>query len=354
MNTEKKNQHYIPKFYLRNFSINNNGKQIGIFNINSSFYYPTSPIKTQGSKKFLYGFDGKTEDWLSNLEGDLAQVIKRVCEGQKIPIHKSDEHIDLLAFVAITYLRNPVLINHAIYRSQSLKKITIEIYPDANNLDEFEVIDHNNAVDISLSSIQTIIENIIDLKCKIIKNQTTIPFITSNFPIIKCNNFLLSKKWKFAKTGYGTVGLIIIVPLTPQFALIFYDSEIYKVGNKKQDCINLYNEREITELNKFQIINCIDTLFFNQEIDEMYIQNLLRLTRHIPKANIPSNDVQGKQNTTTGESENRESFIHFKISEINLEIKFHGLKYSSKSIGYKFQPSVAQMRKHPASLRDNG
>lgn len=353
MNTEKKNQHYIPKFYLRNFSYNNNGKQIGIYNTKSSFFYSTSPLKTQGSKNFLYGYDGKVEDWLSTIEGDLAKAIKSICETQKAPDYNSDEHIDLLAFVAITCLRNPISIDRAIYTSQSLKRIASKTYPDAKNLEEFEVVDHKSAVEISLSSIPTIIENTIDLKCKILLNKTSIPFITSNFPVIKCNNFLLSKEWKYSKTGYGTVGLIIIIPLTPKYAVIFYDSKIYKVGDKKQHCIEMIDPEEISGLNKLQVINCIDTLYFNNEISESYIRKLSHLMKDIPKANHHDYDIYGKSNGQIKISNKKEQLVHFKTSEINIELKFQGLKYNSRAAGYKFHPSIVQLREHALSLRDS-
>ena len=45
--TEKKNQHYIPKFYLRNFSYQNFGKQIGVYNLENKLYIPKAALKNQ-------------------------------------------------------------------------------------------------------------------------------------------------------------------------------------------------------------------------------------------------------------------------------------------------------------------
>jgi len=72
MKTDKKNQHYVPKFYLRNFSFQNNKKQIGVFNIENEFYFLKAKLKTQGSKNFFYGSDGVIEDSLSLIEGELS------------------------------------------------------------------------------------------------------------------------------------------------------------------------------------------------------------------------------------------------------------------------------------------
>ena len=67
MNSDKKNQHFVPKFYLRNFSFQNNGNELGIFNTKTEFYFKNAPIKAQGSKTFFYGHDGIIEERLSKL-----------------------------------------------------------------------------------------------------------------------------------------------------------------------------------------------------------------------------------------------------------------------------------------------
>jgi hypothetical protein len=106
--TEKKNQHYIPKFYLRNFSYLNDKKQIGIFNINNQFFYQTSKLKTQGSKNFFYGNDGVIEESLTNFEGLFSQTINQIIMTREIPKFNSKEHIEMCHFITLTDLRNPI------------------------------------------------------------------------------------------------------------------------------------------------------------------------------------------------------------------------------------------------------
>ena len=78
--TEKKNQHYLPKFYLRNFSYYNNEKQIGLYNIFNSFFIHQAKLKTQGSKNFYYGKDGIIENFLSEHEGRFAKIVKEIID----------------------------------------------------------------------------------------------------------------------------------------------------------------------------------------------------------------------------------------------------------------------------------
>ncbi len=72
-----------------------------MFNILSQFYYPQANLKHQGSKNFFYGVDGVIEDNLSVIEGDLARIIGIVLETSQVPKKESEDHIDLLFFVAL-------------------------------------------------------------------------------------------------------------------------------------------------------------------------------------------------------------------------------------------------------------
>jgi len=76
--TTKKNQHFVPKFYLRNFSYEMNNKEIGIYNINTGFSYNKAPIKGQAYKSYFYGKDNDVEDKLSKAEGFTSFIFKKI------------------------------------------------------------------------------------------------------------------------------------------------------------------------------------------------------------------------------------------------------------------------------------
>ncbi len=106
-NTDKKRQHYVPKFYLRNFSVEGNGKQIGIFNTNQELYIQNGALAKQAYMPFFYGKDGKIEDLLSLQEGEASSVIREIINTGKLPLYNSLEYKILLLFVILTASRNP-------------------------------------------------------------------------------------------------------------------------------------------------------------------------------------------------------------------------------------------------------
>jgi hypothetical protein len=156
LKTEKKNQHYIPKFYLRAFSYQNNGKQIGIYNQPNQFFFPTAKLKTQGSKNFFYGEDGRIEEGLSKIEGLLSATLGNIIQNQRIPVHGSEEHGSLLFFIALTHMRNPIAIESVKNSQIQLAKRMLENYPDADVDSIVPKVSHEQALHTSLSMIQEI------------------------------------------------------------------------------------------------------------------------------------------------------------------------------------------------------
>ncbi|WP_186429660.1 DUF4238 domain-containing protein [Clostridium sp. BSD9I1] len=71
-----KDQHYVPKFYLRNFS--NNKKNIGMFRHKDKKFILNASIKSVAYSIFLYGEDGKLENFLSKFESKCAEIIRKI------------------------------------------------------------------------------------------------------------------------------------------------------------------------------------------------------------------------------------------------------------------------------------
>lgn len=348
MPTDKKNQHYIPKFYLRNFSYDGNKNQIGVFNIFNNKYVQQAKLKTQGSKNFFYGVDGEIEDDLANIEGKLAVVIKDIISNETPPKKNSVEHVELLSFVALTDARNPVSIeamkNHFLEMERKLK----ELDPNVDTDKFVPKLTHEEHVKLSLSKTVTIIQHITDLDFKLLVNKTSNPFITSDFPIVKYNQFLEQKKWRHSKSGYALVGLKIFIPLSPELTIVFFDSSIYKIGNKKDKIVDIIEKEDVNQLNILQFVNCLSTVFFNEMITEDYIRFLKNKSKKHFRANDPKLELSyilkeddDKEKVLTG----KKNLMIFNTTdcEINLKLKF--LKIHSNGKHYKLSSKITQVRK---------
>jgi hypothetical protein len=357
MTTDKKNQHYIPKFYLRNFSYLDNKKQIGVYNIQNGFYFQQSKLKTQGSKNFFYGIDGVIEDSLSTIEGDLSSIIRNIISTKTVPKSGTKEHFDLLLFVVLTDVRNPVKIDGMKNSLNEMRKRLLELDSKTDVDKLVPNPTHNEIIKLLFGGVMETVKLILDLDYKIFINQTSIPFISSDFPIVKYNQFLELKKWPHSKMGYGLTGLQIIIPLNHEILLVFFDKGIYKIGDKKKTTYNITNAKNVNDLNILQFLNCFETIYFNEKATESYIQNIHIQSKKFKKANITKSELSYliKENDEENKKTIEAGFKNFMVintTDCETNLKIDGLKIHSKGQAQKLHESLAQLRPHAERLRN--
>ena len=74
---EKKNQHYVPQFHLRQWS--SNGKVISLYNkYNQKFVDNKGAIKHLAARDYLYDKNGALEDILGKIESHLSPLYQKI------------------------------------------------------------------------------------------------------------------------------------------------------------------------------------------------------------------------------------------------------------------------------------
>ncbi|NLO82232.1 MAG: DUF4238 domain-containing protein [Clostridiales bacterium] len=96
---EKVRHHYVPKFYLRNFS--NNDKSIGMFINRNKRYIKHASIKEQACKEYLYGKEQTIEDALMNIENKASVIIKNIINSSKLPQKETEDYHFLLMYILL-------------------------------------------------------------------------------------------------------------------------------------------------------------------------------------------------------------------------------------------------------------
>ncbi|MBP9152801.1 MAG: DUF4238 domain-containing protein [Flavobacteriales bacterium] len=351
--TDKKKQHYIPKFYLRNFSFKKNEKQIGLFHLKSKFYFQQAALKDQGSKKFFYGYDGKIENRLSQVEGFLSTIINDIIEHECVPKRGSVEHIDLLGFVALTDLRSPSKLKTMQTNLDVMTQSVLDLDPTAEVTKIVPTFNHDDAIKISLSAIPEIIDIMYDLEFKLLINTTSNPFITSDLPVVRYNQFLEQRKWPHGKTGYGNTGLQIFIPLNPRLMLVFYDPSVYKLGFRKQMTSRITKSADLDNLNILQFLNCIETVFFDDKSSEHYIRTLYQASSNFGLAN----QHRSKESYLIQDGDDRAKVLSEKtnllimgITDCEIRLQLDGLKMLSSTRGKKLHPTITQLRPWAADV----
>ena len=340
--TKKKRHHYIPRFYLKRFSINNEGKSLGLYNIDNKKFIQNAPLKSQAYKNFLYGEDDEIKNALANMENNVAKLFYYWTEERLLyPPPTGTNGFKLLKrFILYQAYRTPKSGSDIMdMLNQGLKTAVKEFKPDLWESMKDGTLVHKNPVLLGLfQSIKH--EHLLDfLECKFLVNLSLLPFVTSDSPVILYNQLMEQANNYMGATGLVVKGLQIFYPIHPRLMICLYDSSVYNFGEDCDNCCSTESIDEIHQLNGLQLANCKFQLFFDDLISQEYI---MELCKHFEGYRGTSKNINQIIN-----QENRKFF--FTSSEdihINLKLDFFKLKVDSNN----FTNEIAPLR-HPSLER---
>jgi Protein of unknown function (DUF4238) len=253
---QNKKHHYVPKFYLRNFSAD--GVSIGIYNISSKRTIASGNLSNQCYRNYFYGKQPTIEHALAGIEGAAAQVISGLLSGQKPPPPLSSEHIVLSHFIVLQAARTA---HAAEVEAEAMDKTFKTVYRnELGHLHSYRV-GFDDPVLMSLRAASRVVPAVYDLKIKLLRNETQLPFATSDSPVVRHNQYYEGNDY-FGQTGWAQAGLLVFLPLSPHHLCLFYDGETYKVGNKIDAIVTLNSTQDVQSLNALQWLNALHNIYF--------------------------------------------------------------------------------------------
>lgn len=268
---ETKNQHYVPQFYQRNFSVN--GKTIGAYILDKGKAVEQAPIKYQSSQDYFYSENMRIEGALSEMEGLASTIIDKILADPKVILSK-EERYTIYSFVMIQIGRTLAQANLLQETADKTARMMLKKYVAAmrSSEDSAEVKDITDEIIDSVSinlkepglfaigNQAQLVNTCIDLECKTLINNTRIPFITSDNPACMYDTFLE----RMAEFTYalGSRGLQIYFPLSDRIALFYYDNKCYKLGDRKKKYVEITDENDIRELNKLSACSANKVIYY--------------------------------------------------------------------------------------------
>lgn len=264
---DKKNQHYVPQFYLRYFS--KAGACIGLYNLKSSKIIAQVSIDGQASKNYFYGKDLFLENRLMEMEGQAGSIFASILKRRHLPHRNSEDYRTLCLFMMIQDSRTTESVAKLNEMANKLGKAML-----SRSIKDPELLTHLPDLQISMASPFSMLfkqaigmEPIMrDLKLKVLHNVSTIPFITSDHPIVFQNQFHNDVSDNRCR-GLASEGLQILLPLSPEYMLMFYDDSVYDAGSKATNFIRVPSEEQIEALNGHQWIGAMENVFFPEGAD---------------------------------------------------------------------------------------
>ena len=96
--SDRKSQHFVPQFYLSNFSGRETARKVALYHIPSGRYIAGAPIKSQACEDNFYR-QLAIEAALGDLEDVAARIIRDAVTGGALPKRFTEDHHALLLFV---------------------------------------------------------------------------------------------------------------------------------------------------------------------------------------------------------------------------------------------------------------
>lgn len=328
---KRKNNHYIPKFYLRRFSLEEQGKSIGLYNLKNDIFIPSAPIKHQASKDYLYGEDGEIELYLSKLEDAIAKFFWHWTEEKTlIPPPKNSNAFKLLKrFILYQIHRIPKAGEEINDSSDRLFKTLVDKFDLGfkDKVDNLKLVYEEPVLQALAYSIDK--EHFLDfLDIKFLVNLSDLPFITSDSPVILYNQLMEKRGSYKGATALGAKGLQIFYPIHPRLMICLFDDQVYTYG-EKDNCISTELIEDAHALNRLQYLNCHNQIFFNHWIIKDYVD--------IIKNNQTRESSAKKSYSHLLETIDGKTLLHttFETPKIGLELSFCTLKDDTLKKGFQ-------------------
>lgn len=271
---KQKNQHYVPKFYQRLFSVD--GNTIGVYIPEQGKKIDSANIKFQASEDYLYTNETENEDniesAIGSLEGEAKIVIEKLLQDSPAELTREEEYVlyvfvllqlgrtlnemETLQMTADKMVQQILRVENRFHNNKEGDAISDDFIDNVKmkfaNLGAFSVVAYLQLIPLCIDVMR---------EYKVLINRTKKSFVTSDNPACLYNMFL--EKCGISNGGAGCRGIMFYLPLSADRAVLYYDSKVYKCGFKKRKEIEITNEQDVEELNKLTAVNSRKLFLFN-------------------------------------------------------------------------------------------
>lgn len=247
-----KNQHFVPRGYLRQFTIDGADRAINLYNIDRDKFVEYAPVKSQCSGDYFYGKNPKLERAIQSVENAYGSTIRKILQPDYF---LTDEHRILLKlFWLLQHLRTEEAARRSVEMADELASIVRMDDPRFR-------LQMDDAVQAGMQAFAENMEIVSDLKVCLVRNQSKVRFVTSDDPAVLTNRWHLQNAKRNAFSfGLHSAGALAILPLSPSVLCLAYDSDIHSVRHHR-GWVDIRKGSDADAFNQHQYLNCRANIF---------------------------------------------------------------------------------------------
>ena len=250
-------QHYVPRFYLRNFSTFRKGSfYLNCFDKKDERTIPVN-IRNIGGENYFYDTQPDTnqiiEKTLGKLESKFNASYEKIIRKENIGSLIQQERRWIAFFVVTQLLRTRLFRDILTAQRKQFKefflkeKLTPEFEKKIRGIDDAKTIKEFH-IKFMINAPTEFVPILMKMKWCLIVNKTKLPFWTSDHPITMHNPVDMGP---WSGLGLKMKGIQLHFPLTPRLMLYFGDPESYKHFPSRME---MDNEENLIHENWLQVV----------------------------------------------------------------------------------------------------
>jgi hypothetical protein len=259
-----KNQHFVPRCYLRPFTLDSANLAINLFNIDRRKFVEHAPVKNQCAGDYFYGKDPALERALQSTEGIYAAAVQDIlAPGYTL----TDTHREVLRrFWLLQHMRTEAASRRAVEMTAETRDLIGVTFAEFN-------LNIRQAVLLAMRVFVDVMDAVDDLRVCLLRNLTEVPFVTSDDPAVLSNWWYLEGA-RTRRTAFGlqSAGALLLLPLSPQVLCLAYDGEVYNVPDG-EGWVAIRHPEDVEALNQHQFLNCRANIFVRDSMDAAMVGN---------------------------------------------------------------------------------
>lgn len=287
-----KTQHYVPRFYLKNFMDSN--ERIWVYDKkNKSTFNPS--ILNIACENFFYdndtvdlAFDEEQylEKYYSSKEAEFAPLLLEFItklESGEINVITSNDRDNFANYLVLQIDRTKEHREESIQSYQVIiKQLRVKGFTEDQikefGFDEEEISPKGLHIESILTGFKmdkTFIDILKNHIWLVFKNETSQPFYTSDNPIVKKAHII--DKF-FSYEGYASLGIEIVFPISPKFILVLCEREYFKESENLENMkISLSDINFINYYNSLQVVKSYRQVYATTNSFEIVKDLLLKM-----------------------------------------------------------------------------
>lgn len=211
-------------------------------------------------------------------EGEMNGLIAQIITNQMLPEKDGESFVKMIAYIMTQHNRTM----YAYRQTNDLLSRTLtkrmEMHPLSGSYDNRDVITAEQQISERILVGLACVPLMMDLKWILLINNSDVPFITSDNPVVMSNASFAGEIIKGSSTSYSSQGLQIMFPINGKHMIVAYDPVHYIYGDRS-DVVAYSSKEDTMILNAGQYLNSDENIYFGDELSDANIKRIVKLWR---------------------------------------------------------------------------